>query len=157
MSTPRAVFRSVTDYLRVTHDAQEDLLMEIRDALDVGRFEAAEERYLAYEASLHRHLRLEESMLFARIEAISSAMAREVARLRQEHDEIRKALTAMHRAVMHRDSAAFTRAYDALGSVLPGHELREERVVYPALDRAMSPDEREALASMLASHASQGA
>jgi iron-sulfur cluster repair protein YtfE (RIC family) len=150
MEGQRSFFRNVTEYLAWDHDGQEDLLIDARDAVDRGEVDVASGRLSEYELSLMRHMRIEERILFPLVASIASHMSAEIEEMRREHGEIRRALGAMRQAINTSDLVAFRHAYEALGRVLPAHEAREERLVYPVLDRSLSPEQRADLAARLA-------
>lgn len=62
---------------------------------------------------------------------------------RYEHDEIREALAKMRSALDHADTKAFQRAWEELRAIQPTHDRKEERLLYPAIDRAIPAAERE--------------
>ncbi len=150
MEAKRCQFHNVTEYLAWDHDAQEDLLLETRDAADRGDLASASSRYDAYERGLQRHMRLEERILFPLIEAVVPSVAGVVLDMRQEHGVVRRRLEAMRKALIAGDLDDFRRSYEALGWVLLAHEAREEKLLYPVLDRSLSPEQRADLAARLA-------
>ena len=62
--------------------------------------------------------------------------------MRREHQMILAALTDMERAIEAGDAGRFRAAHAALVGCLGAHNEKEERVIYPMTDRALSPDER---------------
>ena len=143
-------FHGVTEYLAWDHDAQEDALIEARDALDAAAFDSALAHFERYQARLLRHMRLEERVLFPLVEALTPQAAPAVAEMRHEHGHVQRLLAAARAAVVASDVPAFHSAFEALGLVLLAHEAREERIVYPILDRSLSPEQRADLAARLA-------
>jgi len=150
MDAPRSPFHNVTEYLAWDHDGQEDLLLEARDAVDGGELAAAVAHFDSYHRRLVRHMRLEEVILFPLVESLTPAIAAAVAEMRHEHFHIRRQLGEMRRALHAGETEAFRHAFEDLGLVLMAHEAREERLVYPVLDRSLSPEQRADLAARLA-------
>jgi iron-sulfur cluster repair protein YtfE (RIC family) len=150
MTPSSSPFHGVTEYLAWDHDAQEDALIEARDAVDAAAFVVALEHFDHYRSRLQRHMRLEERVLFPLVEALTPHAALAVAEMRHEHLHVQRLLAEARAALAASDAAAFHTAYDALGLVLLAHEAREERIVYPVLDRSLSPEQRVDLAGRLA-------
>ena len=150
MDQPRSLFHNVTEYLAWDHDAQEDLLIETRDAVDGGDLAGALRQFDSYQHKLVRHMRLEETILFPLAESLTPAIGHAVSEMRHEHTHMRRSLAGMRRALLAGELEIFRRGFDELGLVLLAHEAREERLVYPVLDRALSPEQRRDLAARLA-------
>jgi iron-sulfur cluster repair protein YtfE (RIC family) len=150
MEAPHAPFHGVTEYLSWDHDVQEDQLMDARDAVDAGDASGALAHFDGYQRRLTRHMRLEERVLFPLIESLTPHVASAVAEMRLEHTHVVRMLLAARTALAAGDAEEFRRAFDALGLVLLAHEAREERLVYPILDRSLSPEQRVDLAARLA-------
>ena len=150
MSTPNRSFQGVTEYLAWDHDGQEDDLLAARDAVDVGQLADALRHFDAYRRRLLRHMRLEELILFPLIQSLVPRIARDVVEMRHEHVHVQHQLGEARQAIDAGDVDGFRRAFDALGLILLAHEAREERIVYPILDRSLSPEQRADLAMRLA-------
>jgi iron-sulfur cluster repair protein YtfE (RIC family) len=150
MATQRNPFHSVTEYVAWDHDGQEDVLVEARDTLDGGDALLAFKHFEVYERRLLRHMRIEETILFPLVESLVAHAANAVAEMRHEHLHIRRILAAMRNALAAPDLEQFRHSFDELGLVLWAHEAREERLIYPVLDRSLSPEQRTDLAKRLA-------
>ena len=64
--------------------------------------------------------------------------------MRQEHREIGACMDALHRKVQAQNPES-DQEEQALVDLLERHNMTEEQVLYPAIDRATSEDEREAV------------
>jgi hypothetical protein len=67
-----------------------------------------------------------------------------------EHRLIRHAVRALGDALATGGSARLGELHGALAELLARHNMKEERVLYPACDNALTPSERAALAHRLA-------
>jgi iron-sulfur cluster repair protein YtfE (RIC family) len=150
MSTPNRSFHGITEYLAWDHDGQEDALLAARDAVDDGQLADALRHFDAYCKRLLRHMRLEEQILFPLIESLVPRISRDVIEMRLEHGHVQRRLGEARQAIDAGEVDAFRHAFDALGLILLAHEAREERIVYPILDRSLSPEQRADLATRLA-------
>lgn len=96
----------------------------------------AAEPFAAAAAALRRHIYLEEEFLFPPLRM--GGMVAPVAVMLREHGDIWRALDEVEAQIT--DGAAPERVrggLDVLLELLGEHNLKEERIVYPAIDRVM--------------------
>ena len=67
--------------------------------------------------------------------------------MRSEHREIERLIGAIGQALTGGEAPLLLRA--ALHRVLGEHNLKEERMLYPATDQALAPEERDALVARI--------
>ena len=141
----------------ISHWMQQDHV-EI-DAIAESALAAAGARDLATLASeggrflerLGRHIEMEERVLFAAFEERTGMTAAGPSvQMRVEHDQMRPILDSMQAALAARDGAAWQQAARSLHEILVPHNLKEEQMMYPMLDRAMGPDAESLLADVRA-------
>lgn len=136
--------RGVSEYLAWDHDRLDRLFADTIDAFEQSSIGAARERFGEFACGLERHIRIEEDILFPLFEMrVPSAGPTEVMRL--EHVEIRRALEDISSALACEDGQAFDAGVEALVGVLEEHNMKEERVLYPLLDRWSSAADRAEL------------
>ena len=111
-----------------------------------GRFDEAKATYGAFALGLRRHIGFEEQLLFPEYEKRSGfpADAGPTAMMRFEHREIESLLQAIEGAIGDPKANADALRAD-LHEVLAGHNVKEERILYPGADRLMSRDETDEL------------
>ena len=141
-------FRSVTEYLSWDHDRLDALLEAVRSAVERRDWLAARRYFHDFHDGLLRHIRVEEEVLFPRFEQ-RTGLTGPLVVMRQEHAYIRAALGALDDGIDQRDSRTFRAGLASLLTVLPGHNAKEEQVVYPKTDAALSEDECRALVARL--------
>ncbi len=134
---------SISELLKSEHRWVDERLKHFGQGLDKGRVSAGP--FQEARVVLHRHIYLEEEILFPQVEDRGLMGPAEV--MAQEHGEICRYLDGIGDlikagATAGRVQAAFT----ALRSLLEEHNFKEERVLYPSVDRLLGPDE---LAQML--------
>jgi hemerythrin-like domain-containing protein len=134
-------FDSVTEYECFDHRRLDALLRKASaDALaGAGSARASCE---AFEQALTRHIRIEEQVLFPLFETRIGIMGGPTETLRQEHREIQHAAALMRAAIARNDVDAFRDACAFLQGALAPHHSKEEHVLYPTTDRALSDAER---------------
>jgi hemerythrin-like domain-containing protein len=139
----------VTAYLSWDHQRLEALLEETRLRIDDSRWAGGAESLALYQRHLERHIRLEEEIVFPLFEARSGIVDGPTAVMRDEHRCLRRAACMMAAAVADEDAAAYGQARSFLDSVRPGHEAKEERILYPMLDRLLTPHDRATITARL--------
>ena len=142
-------FTTVTGYLSWDHDRLDGILDGVRLLVDGDRITEARESYRGFAAGLDRHIHVEEEFLFPLFEARSGIVDGPTAVMRQEHREIRKALGLMEDALAKEDAQAFREGMTFLLQVLPDHNVKEERMLYPTTDKLLGEEERNGLVRRL--------
>jgi regulator of cell morphogenesis and NO signaling len=138
--------RSVTEALGWDHDRLEELEERAFEARAAGRFGEAAASYTAFALGLKRHIGFEEDLLFPEYERRSGIPAESgpTAVMRVEHREIESLLHAIEGVIGDRKANADALRAD-LHELLAGHNMKEERILYPGADRLMGQDERDEL------------
>jgi hemerythrin superfamily protein len=135
---------SLTAHVCREHGCIEALLRDVCTDVDAGRMEAARTTCEAFDRRLVRHNRLEEHLLFPLFEARVGIVGGPTATLRQEHREIERTVSLMRDALDHDDADAFRDGLRFLRSTLSQHHSKEEHVLLPTTDAALSESERAA-------------
>ncbi|MEO8501595.1 MAG: hemerythrin domain-containing protein, partial [Vicinamibacteria bacterium] len=146
----RGSLRLVNEALSWDHDRLDDLEDRAFKMRERGDFEEAEALYTVFAFGLRRHIRFEEEILFPEFESrlgLSSAMGPSAV-MRDEHREILECLTRIEQGIGEAASSLESVRH-ALHAVLGNHNLKEEHIVYPGTDEAMSPIERDALVARI--------
>jgi iron-sulfur cluster repair protein YtfE (RIC family) len=144
-----ATFDSVTAYLSWDHRRLEAGLEEADLRVAGARWPEAAAGHAAYQRNLDRHIQLEEEIVFPVFEARSGIVDGPTAVMRDEHRCLRRAVSMMGAAIAVEDAAAYAEARSFLDSVLPGHEAKEERILYPMVDRLLAPPDRATITARL--------
>jgi regulator of cell morphogenesis and NO signaling len=140
---------AVTGFIGWDQRRLDDMLDDLDELASGDRFEQALGRYRDFRCGLRRHMELEEKVLFPLFARLTGDVEL-VRTMHAEHvlicafaDEVGDSLAA-------RDLHRFVEAFEQLQEVLDAHDLREEREIYPRLDRAIPlPEDREALVDLL--------
>jgi regulator of cell morphogenesis and NO signaling len=134
--------KTISAFFEEDHDRL-DVLFKSFQTLKRQDFPKAKSAWVDFKVGLQRHIVWEEDVLFPLWEkktGMTEGGPTFVMRL--EHREIGECLEAIHRKVEARDPASDQQEQALLDS-LERHNMTEEQVLYPAIDRATSADERE--------------
>lgn len=97
------------------------------------------------ERAMALHFSREEETFFPLYEKQAAAQRGVTGVLSREHAEIRRILASMREALEQAELTAYRQRYQLLTMRLPGHYEREQRIIFPALDQALSPAGRASL------------
>jgi iron-sulfur cluster repair protein YtfE (RIC family) len=142
-------YDTVTAYLTADHRRLDELFDRACEHCGLGALILARDLWAELDKGLRRHIALEESTVFPTfLERTGIAGPLDV--MRHEHRLIETLLRAAGQALADDDTAGFAQAAGDLRQVLQAHNLKEERVLYPKTDAALTRAEQQHLADQLA-------
>lgn len=115
-----------------------------------GRWAEATTALARFEGLMKAHLASEEETLFPAFERVTGMTQGPTTVMRMEHEHMRALLARLGRAVTAKDTEEFAGAAETLLVLMQQHNLKEERMLYPMCDRALTGD-----AALLATCATQ--
>ena len=120
-----------------------DALFKSFQTLKRTDFPKAKNAFLEFKAGLQRHVVWEEDVLFPLWERKSGMTGGgPTIVMRSEHREIGEWLEAIHRKLLAQNPET-EREEETLLDLLDRHNMSEEEVLYPQMDRMISAEERE--------------
>jgi regulator of cell morphogenesis and NO signaling len=135
--------RKVTSELEHDHDRLDHLLDTYRRLKRID-FATAKQAFKELKRGLQRHIHWEEDVLFPLFEDKTGMRDRgPTLVMRAEHREIGRWLNALHDKVRAGDVDS-DREEQVLFETLFAHNHKEENVLYPAMDRLLSEEEKAA-------------
>lgn len=142
--------REINEALSWDHDRLDALDAAVFELRHEQRFEEAAALFAVFAFGLRRHIRFEEEILFPEFDAKSGfpAPMGPTAVMRDEHRGILECLDGLGKAVGDPGARAESLRH-ALHDILVNHNLKEEHVVYPGTDRALTATERDALVARI--------
>lgn len=135
---------TITAFYEQDHDRLDELFKTFQQ-LKRSDFAKAKESFKEFKVGLQRHIVWEEDILFPLWEketGITEGGATSV--MRAEHRQIEQQLEAIHGRVSEQDPNS-DQAEQALLNLLGSHNMKEERVLYPGIDRVTSAGERDTI------------
>ncbi len=115
-----------------------------------GDWAAAGAAFRRYGDGLDVHLAMEEEVLFPAFEQETGMTGGPTAMMRAEHRELRALLRRVEDALVHREVDAWLGSSEMLRILAQQHDLKEEGVLYPMMDRALAGQQEELLARVAA-------
>lgn len=135
MMTMTAIRRALAD----DHDRLDHLFRQFQQTKRLD-FSRAKEFFKEFKFGLQRHVVWEESILFPLFER-KTGQAGPTDVMRAEHRRIGDRLEAIHQKVKRQDPASDDTEAELL-ALLDAHNQKEETVLYPAIDRLTSDEEK---------------
>lgn len=126
------------------HDQLDSLFatFQTKKHTDFGK---AKEAFREFKSGLERHIAWEEQLLFPLWEEKSGMMLSGPSFvMRGEHRHIGERLEAIHQKVQNEDPDTGVEE-EALVALLSAHNMKEERVLYPSIDKLATDEERDEL------------
>jgi uncharacterized protein (DUF2249 family)/hemerythrin-like domain-containing protein len=149
-SAGRGAVRQISEALGWDHERLARLEVAAFVARAAGEAKTAEKWYAAFSSGLKHHIAVEEEFLFPvfekRLGLSPSAGPTEV--MRREHAEILRLLGEISRTI-GKPPRLPDEARAAFHELLEKHHLKEEEILYPALDYALSPAESDSLVAKI--------
>ena len=134
--------KTITEFFEQDHDRLDELFKTFQQSKR-SDFPKAKEAFKDFKFGLQRHIVWEEDLLFPIWEqktGMSDSGPTPV--MRNEHREIGRQLEAIHQKVADQNPDS-DQEEQTLLDLLGSHNRKEERALYPAIDKVTSPEERE--------------
>ena len=143
---------SVAHLLGRDHRRLDAVLALAKQSLHAGDIARGRERFAEFRDGLERHIAAEEEVLFPAFEALAGGAGGGPTHvMRLEHAELRRLMAEIAGELERGGEAGHATPLAALTARIYAHNGKEERILYPALDRALCDAElREALWRRLA-------
>lgn len=126
---------STTEFLTADHHDCDALWLEVENSADSGAPGALRANFGRFEAAMERHFTFEEGALFPAFEeATGMYQGGPTFVMRAEHVQMRRVLQTMRGAAERGDVAGLLEFGDALLMLIQQHNVKEERMLYPACD-----------------------
>ncbi|MBI5415447.1 MAG: hemerythrin domain-containing protein [Candidatus Omnitrophica bacterium] len=134
--------QKITSFYTHDHD-QLDKYFQDFQGLKKKDYAQAKENFKKFKFGLQRHIAWEEDILFPLFEEKTGMKdGGPTAVMRQEHRQIEQALEALHKKVQRQDPKSDLEE-DLVWNLLKQHNMKEENILYPAIDQSISDKERQ--------------
>lgn len=128
---------SISETLTVQHRACDRELAQVERLAHRGDWPGARLAAQDFIRRTEDHFRLEEDVLFPRLEEAVPMAAAPTQVMRSEHTHIREVCRDLSTAVEAADSGGLADAVDTLLLLIQQHNAKEEAILYPLADRAL--------------------
>lgn len=129
--------KSISELLTADHRHGEDLFEAAAQAAARGDWNGCRSQLDAFRAALHRHIKVEEQILFPAFEEATRITAGPTRVMRHEHREMLGLLEQLATASGARDAAGFSGCANAFAALMTAHGAKEENVLYPMCEQVL--------------------
>lgn len=134
--------RSVAEFLIWDHDRLDRLLDEVNQNIAEGDWDRACTRIRQFRTGLFHHADQEDNVLWTAIGELSDEHYDLIQTMKDDHREFKDWVNEMVNAVEAHSRTEFENANANLLGVMVEHNMKEENVLYPFLDRRLDDSTR---------------
>lgn len=139
-------------FLGDEHRKCDDHFADMDTAMHRGDWKTAGDALAAFTAATLHHFHVEEDIVFPELERATGQVGGPTQVMRMEHADMRELLDELQRAILELDRAQATGIGETLLMLLQQHNAKEERILYPMLDRLLGPMTDELLERIESAH-----
>jgi hemerythrin-like domain-containing protein len=130
----------IFEFMRDDHRACDHLYTEAENALSAKKTEEAKELFSTFYSATNHHFDMEERELFITFEKRTGMMGGPTQMMRYEHQQLRSLLESMRLALGENRTDDFFGIGESMMIMLQQHNMKEEQMLYPMIDRALGTD-----------------
>ena len=130
----------ILEFMRDDHRACDHLYTEAENALADKKTEEAKTLFDQFYRATNHHFDMEERQLFITFEKRTGMMGGPTQMMRYEHQQLRAQLESMHKALNEGKHDDFFGIGESFMIMLQQHNMKEEQMLYPMIDRALEGD-----------------
>ena len=138
----------LSHYLTGDHNRCDDLFAETENTVADGDWAKAPAAFMAFRKAMLRHFALEDALLFPLFEERTGMASGPTMVMRSEHAQMTGVLEAMSQALENRAGNDYLGHAETLLMLMRQHNIKEEQILYPMIDRVMSDEEDSLLSRM---------
>jgi iron-sulfur cluster repair protein YtfE (RIC family) len=139
---------SISQELTADHERLDRLFDDACSRAGAGDFVGATPAFREFARGLAHHIAVEERLLFPALEA-RAGMAGPTTVMRHEHRAIEQLIALAEDSLQSQDAIRFGAEAAELAAILAGHNMKEERILYPRSDAALDEAERSRVLAAL--------
>jgi len=138
----------ISDFMNRHHRHCDDAFARAEGMAAAGDWTGLERDGGTFLREIERHIELEETLLFPAFEEKTGMTSGPTAVMRMEHSQMRGLFAQMRTAMEAKDAKQYLGVAKTVGILLRQHNMKEEGILYPMLDRALGDDAQSLLAQM---------
>lgn len=134
----------------MTHDHREcdEFFENLEEFVNNGDFEKASNLFNEWKKVNLRHFEIEENYLFPETAKSMGAKIPPIMVMEMEHQQIRNCINQMEMAINQNNGKTFLGLADTCMIMIQQHNMKEEQILYPIIDRSLSNLTSEAISKI---------
>ena len=133
----------ISNYMKTEHRECDTLFAAAEEAIALGEWEVANEKFLAFANDTLRHFKKEEEELFPAFETATGMTQGPTQMMRYEHEQMRGLIGNMAEAIEKEDKDASLSLSESMMILLQQHNMKEEQMLYSMIDRQLPSELKE--------------
>lgn len=129
---------TINAFMAGHHKECDELFTIAESSIANGDWENGISQWQDFAAELEKHFLREENILFPEFEAETGSAGGPTQMMRMEHEQMRALVTEINKAAADKDSDQFLGLSETLMMTMQQHNMKEEQMLYPMIDHAMS-------------------
>ena len=129
---------TIVEFMTAAHRRCDEGLASAEEAVSKGSWIDASERWAGFTAEMTLHFAREEGVLFPSFEDATGLTEGPTAVMRMEHEQMRNMFSQLTEAVDEQDGSRFLGLSETLMVLVQQHNMKEEQMLYPMCDRALT-------------------
>lgn len=130
----------ILEFMRDDHRACDHFYTDAENALATKKPEEAKRLFEIFYQATNHHFDMEERELFITFEKRTGMMGGPTQMMRYEHQQLRSLLESMRIALNENRYDDFFGIGESMMIMLQQHNMKEEQMLYPMIDRALGSD-----------------
>ncbi len=139
----------ISNYMKAEHRECDTLFASAEEAVVLGEWSVAEEKFLAFSNETLRHFKKEEEELFPAFEKQTGTKEGPTMVMRYEHEQVKGLIGKMAGALETEDKDAYLSLAESMMILLQQHNMKEEQMLYAMCDRSLPQELKEATLSKM--------
>ncbi len=133
----------ISNYMKNEHRDCDTSFAKAEEAASLGKWDVAEEQFIAFSNETLTHFKKEEEELFPAFEAQTGSSEGPTQVMRFEHEQVRGLIGKLVEALGAQDKDAYLSLCESMMILLQQHNMKEEQMLYAMCDRVLSPETKE--------------
>jgi len=138
----------ILEFMRDDHRACDNAYAGAESALIDKKMEEANRAFADFSKATLHHFDMEEKELFITFEKRTGMMGGPTQMMRYEHQQLRSLLESMRLALAEERINDFFGIGESMMIMLQQHNMKEEQMLYPMIDRALGGDAELMIATL---------
>lgn len=130
----------ILEFMRDDHRACDVLYTQAENALSEKKVDDAVQFFDEFYHATNHHFDMEERELFITFEKRTGMMGGPTQMMRYEHQQLRSLLESLKSALSENRTNDFFGIGESMMIMLQQHNMKEEQMLYPMIDRALGDD-----------------
>jgi hemerythrin-like domain-containing protein len=139
----------ISNYMKDEHRECDTLFAQAEEAVSLGEWEVAEDKFLAFSNETLTHFKREEDELFPAFEESTGSTQGPTMVMKYEHEQVKGLIGKMASSLESRDEDSYLSLAESMMILLQQHNMKEEQMLYAMCDHSLPQEIKEATLSSM--------